>query len=96
MVSFELRKDAVLSDDEKKALAEARKFPTVYDEDCPEMTEQMEQAFVAARKAKPYRGERLTLYVSPVTMKKVRALGEDYMAILGSLLDKAVNEYQAG
>lgn len=96
MVLFELDKNAVLSCEEKKALAEARKLPVVYDEDSPELTEQMEQAFAAARKAKPYRGERLTLYVSPSTMKKVRSWGEDCMEILGKLLDKAVDEYRVG
>lgn len=94
MVSFELKKDAVLSDEERRALAKARKLPVVYDEDSPELTEQMEQAFLAARRAKPFQGERLTLYLSPATMKKAKSLGEDYVAILGRLLEKAVDEYR--
>lgn len=96
MVLFELDKNAALSCEEKNALAEARKLPVVYDEDSPELTEQMEQAFIAARRAKPYRGERITLYVSPATMKKVRSWGEDHMEILEKLLDKAVDEYRVG
>ena len=95
MVTFELDKNTALSDEEKKLLAEAKKLPVVYDEDSPELTDTMEQAFIAARKAKPFHGEPLTLYVSPATIEKVKSMGADYIAILGKLLDKAVDEYRA-
>lgn len=95
MVTFELNQDSVLSDEERKLLAEAKKLPVVYDEDSPELTDAMEQAFIAARKAKPFRGEPLTLYVSPATLEKIKSMGTDYIAILGKLLDKAVDEYRA-
>ena len=95
MVTFELKQGSVLSDEEKRLLAEAKKMPIVYDEDSPELTDAMEQAFIAARKAKPFRGEPLTLYVSPATIEKVKSMGADYVAILGKLLDKAVDEYRA-
>ena len=39
----------------------------VYDEDSPELTDDMEKAFIAAGKSKPYPGEPLTLYVSSAT-----------------------------
>lgn len=94
MVTFELDGNAVLTSREKKLLAEAKKLPIVYDEDSPELTDDMEAAFIAARKAKPYRGEPLTLYVSPATIEKVKGMGADYIAILGKLLDKAVDEYR--
>lgn len=95
MVTFELEQGSVLSDEERKLLVEAKKLPVVYDEDSPELTDSMEQAFIAARKAKPFRGEPLTLYVSPATIEKVKSMGSDYIAILGKLLDKAVDEYRA-
>ena len=95
MVAFDLKQGSVLSDEEKRLLAEAKKMPIVYDEDSPELTDAMEQAFIAARKAKPFRGEPLTLYVSPATIEKVKNMGADYIAILGKLLDKAVDEYRA-
>lgn len=84
---------AALTKEEKKVLAKAKELPITYDEDSPEMTDDMEKAFVAARKAKPYPGELLTLYVSPSTIEKVKHMGADYIAILGKLLDKAVSEY---
>lgn len=95
MVTFELDQGSILSDEERKLLAKAKKLPVVYDEDSPELTDAMEQAFLAARKAKPFRGEPLTLYVSPATIEKVKSMGTDYIAILGKLLDKAVEEYHA-
>lgn len=94
MVTFELKKDAVLSDQEKVLLAAARRLPVSYDEDAPRLTADMEKAFRAARAAKPYRREPLTVYVSPSTMKKARRMGADFEAILGELLDKAVDEYE--
>ena len=35
------------------------------------------------------------MYVSPKTMEKAKSLGDDYEAVLGRLLDKAVEEYLA-
>ena len=95
MVTFELDGNAALTSGERQQLAAAKRLPVVYDEDSPELTEEMEKAFLLARKAKPYRGEPLTLYVSPATIEKVKNMGADYIAILGKLLDKAVDEYHA-
>ncbi len=94
MVTFELDGTAALTNREKSLLSEAKKLPVVYNEDSPEMTDNMEKAFLAARKAKPYRGEPLTLYVSAATIEKAKGMGEDYISILGQLLDKAVSEYR--
>ena len=46
MVTFELREGMKLSAEEKQALENAKKLPVVYDEDSPELTEAMEQAFI--------------------------------------------------
>lgn len=94
MVTFELDGSAALTSGEKKLLSAAKQLPVVYDEDSPELTDDMEKAFAAARKAKPFHGEPLTLYVSPATLEKVKSMGADYIAILGKLLDKAVDEYR--
>lgn len=93
MVNFELHDNSMLSEKEKALLKEAKKKPIVYDEDSPQLTADMEQAFMAARKEKAYHGEPVTLYVAPETLAKVKDMGADYIAILGRLLDKAVKEY---
>lgn len=61
MVTFKLDGSAALTNQEKAALAKARSLPIVCDEDSPPMSDEMERAFRAARKAKPYRGDP-TLY----------------------------------
>lgn len=66
MVTYKLDKNATLTSEEKEILAAAKKLPVVYDEDSPELTDDMERAFIAARKAKPYQGEPITpLCLSP-------------------------------
>lgn len=94
MVTFELREGMELSPEEKQALEDAKKLPVVYDEDSPELTEAMEQAFIQARRLKPYKASPVTLYIAPETLEKAKAMGEDYLSILGGLLERAVNEYQ--
>ena len=55
MVTFKLTKEnAALTEEEKKMVKEAKDLPIIYDEDSPELTEKMKQAFIAARKAKPH------------------------------------------
>ena len=55
MEKFRLEEGAVLSNEERAALARAKKLPVVYDEDSPELTDDMERAFAEARRKKPYR-----------------------------------------
>ena len=94
MVRVKLDEERKLTDEERRQLDRAKELPVVYDEDSPECTPEMEAAFIAARKAKPYKGQPLTVYVSPDTAKEAERLGKDYGAVLGKLLDKAVKAYQ--
>ena len=94
MVTFELNEGMKLSVEEKRTLEEAKKLPVVYDEDSPELTETMEQAFIRARRLKPYKAAPVTLYIAPETLEKAKAMGENYLSILGGLLEQAVNDYQ--
>ena len=50
-------KDAKLTASEREALKKAKSMPVIYDDDSPEMTPEMEQAFIAARKKKPFSKE---------------------------------------
>lgn len=93
MVSYKLEQQSQLSNEEKQMLREAKKRPIVYDADSPELTDDMEKAFIAARKEKPYGVEPLTLYVSSETIEKAKSIKGNYIEILGRLLDEAVNEY---
>lgn len=93
-VRYELNESRELTATERQQLEHAKTLPVVYDEDSPELDENMEAAFIAARRAKPYKGQPLTVYVSPDTVKEAERLGGDYQAIFGKLLDKAVKAYQ--
>lgn len=53
-------KDAKLTASEREALKKAKSMPVIYDDDSPEMTPEMEQAFIAARKKKPVSKELAT------------------------------------
>ena len=49
MVTFELDENTPLTDAQREEIARARKIPVVYDEDSPEMTEQMDPAHSSPR-----------------------------------------------
>lgn len=93
-VRYELNESRELTAAERQQLEHAKTLPVVYDEDSPELDENMRAAFIAARMAKPYNGRPLTVYVSPDTAKEAERLGGDYQAIFGKLLDKAVKAYR--
>lgn len=93
MVTYSLDKNSKVTEAEKFELSEARKKPVIYDEDSPEMTDDMERAFIEARKRKPIRGQKVTLYISDASMSKAKMIGADYIAVLSKLLDKAVRDY---
>lgn len=55
MVTFKLTgENLALTEQEKQMIEEAKKLPVVFDEDSPQLTEEMKKAFIAARKAKPH------------------------------------------
>lgn len=50
VVNAYLDKDEKITEKDKEMIAEAKKYPIVFDEDSPELTPEMEKAFrVAAR-----------------------------------------------
>lgn len=54
MVTFKLTgENLALTDEEKRMIEKAKKLPVVFDEDSPQLTEEMKKAFIAARQAKP-------------------------------------------
>ena len=53
MVTYELKQDATLTSRERQLIREAKNLPPVFDEDSPELTPDMEKAFIAAGKEKP-------------------------------------------
>lgn len=60
MVTFELKENTELDEREKQMLARAKNVQTVFDNDSPELTKEMEDELRQARKNKPYKKETVT------------------------------------
>ncbi|MDE7212106.1 MAG: antitoxin [Lachnospiraceae bacterium] len=75
---------AQLTPEEVAELEAAEKMPITFDEDCPEMTDDMLRQF--------HRMDRVTVRISPGNMKKVKSFGSDYAKVLSHLLDLALND----
>lgn len=75
---------AELTPEELAELEAAEKMPITFDDDCPEMTNEMLKQF--------RRMDKVTVRISPANMKKARSLGPDYTEILSRLLDLALND----
>ena len=85
----------VLTDDELMMLRKAAQMPVVYDEDCPELTPEMEEAFREARRKNPIRRVPVTLHIKQTTVERAKSWDADYIAFLGKVLDEAMSGYQA-
>ena len=76
----------------KKQVEEIRALanrPIVFDEDCPEFTDEQLKRF--RRVKDEQRRETVTLRLRPATLRKARALGKGYTTILAGILEDALN-----
>ena len=64
MIIYRLEEGTEVSESEKALLERAKTLPVVYDDDSPELTDEMEKAFIAARKKKPYKNAKADPMVS--------------------------------
>ncbi len=75
-------------------IREAAKRPIVFDEDCPEYTEEEYREMFLAAQAK--RAERvkptISLRISPETLAIARSIGKGYTGFLSRLLDNAIRD----
>ena len=82
-----------LTAEEIQMLEDAAKMPPNYDDDCPELTEEMLRGLIEARKRKPLKPVQVTLTVSPLTVAEAQVWDEDYLGFLGRVLDEAMAGY---
>lgn len=81
-----------LTEEQMEQLERAERMPVIFDEDCPEFTEEMgKESYRPGRKI-PLNVEPLTLFLSHETVNKARTFGDDYVSILSQMLDEAVNK----
>lgn len=95
-IQYELKENTSLTEGQIKELKTAASRPVVFDEDCPEITPDMFQK--AYRPGRMRGGDMVSLriQVSPSTLDKAKNFGENYIALLGQLLDEAVDRYSKG
>ncbi len=84
-IKLELTKEQI------EQLERAERMPVIFDEDCPEFTDEMAKESYRPGSKIPMNVEPLTLFLSHETMDKARAFGDDYVSILSQMLDEAVN-----
>ncbi len=75
---------AQLTPEEIEELTAAEKMPIIFDDDCPEMTDDMLKQF--------HRMDKISIKISPSNMKIVKSLGADSAKVLSRLLDLALND----
>jgi hypothetical protein len=75
-------------------IREAAKHPIVFDEDCPELTDEelAEFAKLAKKRDALRKKSVLSLRVSPETVQIGKTLGKGWTGIMGRLLDLAVRD----
>lgn len=80
--------------EQRKQLEEAARRPIVFDEDCPELTEeQLSEMAALAREQRAARAKPvISLRISPSTLAKAKATGKGYTGFLSRLLDNAIND----
>ena len=77
-----------LTPEQIKMLEELDKRPIVFDEDCPELTdEQLRKAYRASDRKK----QSVTVQLSAKSMEKVKSLGANSTSVLSQLLEKVLN-----
>ena len=77
-----------------REVEEASRRPIVFDEDCPELTEeQLSEMAALAREQRAARAKPvISLRISPSTLAKAKATGKGYTGFLSRLLDNAIND----
>ena len=80
-----------LTEEELLELEAAEDKPVIYDEDCPEMTEEMLSQFKRMNKEERLK-QTISLRLSPNTLNKAKSLGKGYTSVLSRLLDLAIND----
>lgn len=96
VISKEIDFSKGLTEEQRAMLREMEASPIVYDEDCPELTDEQLAKFrrVAGTDRDKRRQEQgiqtVTVSLSPGAMAKARSLGSDCTAVLSRILEAAL------
>lgn len=83
-----------LSEDEKKMLKQASRSPIVYDEDCPELTDEQLKQFRRVHELKDQERRKgiVSLRLSQSSINKAKALGPKYTAVLARMIEIGLDD----
>ena len=88
LIREELNPNEPLTQNELDMLKNAKKMPIIFDEDCPELTdEQLSKMYRAADR----NNQSVTVHLSPKAIEKTKSLGTNSAAVLSQLLEKLLN-----
>ena len=73
-------------------LERAAQTPVVFDEDCPELTEEDLLKFRRVTRKAENDSQTITLQLSPQAIRKAQSFGKDYIKVLSRMLEKALSE----
>ncbi|MCM1330068.1 MAG: BrnA antitoxin family protein [Ruminococcus sp.] len=81
-----------LTEEQLKELEEAEKSPIVYDEDCPELTDEQLRQFrrISDERQEERRKQSVTLRLSPQAIRTAKSLGKGYTSVLSRILESAL------
>ena len=80
-----------LTDEERRELENATEKPIIFDEDSPEMTDEMLMQFKRMNREERVK-QTISIRLSPSTLNKAKSFGKGYTAVLSRLLDLAIND----
>ena len=83
-----------LTDAQYTMLEESAKKPIVFDEDCPELTDDELSEFkrISEMKRNERRKTTVTIRLSPQALNKAKSLGKGYTSVLSRILETALND----
>ncbi|MDR1736266.1 MAG: BrnA antitoxin family protein [Oscillospiraceae bacterium] len=81
-----------LSSEQLAMLERAKNLPILYDEDCPEFSEEELKQFrrVSDERRSDRQKQTVTLRLSPQALRKARSLGKGYTSVLSRILESAL------
>ena len=94
IVRSTLKPDDKLTPEQIEMIEEAAKMPITFDEDSPELTDEQLAQFrrVSELRAEERKKQNVTIRLSASTIRKAKALGKGYTAILGRIIEGVLND----
>ena len=91
---FVLNEKMTVTEEQRKKIKEAAKRPVVFDEDCPELTDEQLSEFRRVHQANrsERRRQNVTLRLKPQTIRKAKALGKGYTGILSRIVEDFLDD----